>query len=155
MRNTTPLCSIKFRRWLSKLCTNYFFPETATQFFSTKDNRLLQAAINLHIVHKIHRTLGRKQSSSYFNIWENSIWRGNKKIMLVYLLLLNYIKSQKKNRKSNESADVESVPVDEHRWILICLICFLHHVLIWLTTVESYCCSTSWMVEWVKCLLTS
>lgn len=111
MRNTTPLCSIKFRRWLSKLCTNYFFPETATQFFSTKDNRLLQAAINLHIVHKIHRTLGRKQSSSYFNIWENSIWRGNKKIMLVYLLLLNYIKSQKKK--------IEKV-MNCWRWISAC-----------------------------------
>lgn len=68
-------------------------------FFPTKDNRLLQAAINLCIVHKIHRTLGRKQLTSYFNICKSTVCRENKKKMLVYLLLVKYFSSPQKDRK--------------------------------------------------------
>ena len=104
-------------------------------FFSpTKDNRLLQAAINLCIVHKIYRTLGRKQLTSYFNICKSTVWRENRKKMLVYLLLVKYFSSPQKDRECPKishqwPADVVAVPMDEHRWVFIWQIFIFSNIL--------------------------
>lgn len=123
-------------------------------FFFTKYNRLLQASINLCIVHKIHRTLGRKQLTSYFNICESTVWRENKKKMLVCLLLVKYFSSPQKDRKCPKisqqwPADVVAVPMDEQRWVFIWKIFIFSNILYGWPLYNPPICSNSWMVqEW-------